>query len=82
MTPHLPLAPLGSKPKTAATATDLASPDSFQVGVIRFMLPSPAEKRSFLPEGFVAFNVRKDRFTTPSHTLSRVGFWSSGNASA
>jgi hypothetical protein len=35
------------------------------------MLPSPVEKRSFMPEAYVAFAVRKDRFSTPSHTLRR-----------
>jgi hypothetical protein len=33
---------------------------------IRFPSPSSAAKRTLLPEGFVAFNVRKVRFPSPS----------------
>ena len=38
----------------------------------RFSWPSPAEKRSFLPQGSVGVAVTKDRFSTPSHTPYRA----------
>jgi len=41
--------------------------------LIRFPLPSPVGKRSFLPEDFARMGLTKDRFPTLSHPSAAPG---------